>query len=356
MKNFNLFTAQGLKHGGRIDAAVAKYGIAKKNWLDLSTGLNPNGWLLPSIPDHIWQGLPEDNDGLQLAAFQYYGGDMCLPIAGSQAAIQMLPYLRSISNVGVLSPTYAEHEYNWRKAGHNVIELSFDDINIKKLKLDVLIIVNPNNPTGKCINKEQLLLWQQQLAEKEGWLIVDEAFIDVIPEKSILNNKFKSNLIVLRSMGKFFGLAGMRCGFIFAEPKILQALADKLGPWSLSGPTRYVAKRALQDISWILESKNNLLIASKRLYDLLNKYNLEVSGGTALFQWVEHLNAKSIYTFFAEQGILLRYFEENISIASSLRFGLPAKEEQWQRLEDVLKKLLTTKLLTIANKKETSCV
>ena len=117
MSNNKEFTHSGLKHGGRIKAAAEKYGIPENDWLDLSTGLNPNGWPVSNVPSSIWQMLPEDNDGLQTAACQYYGCDYCLPLSGSQAAIQILPSLRSFSKVGVISPTYAEHEYNWKQSG-----------------------------------------------------------------------------------------------------------------------------------------------------------------------------------------------------------------------------------------------
>ena len=351
------FQAKGLLHGGKVLAAVKKYNIAKDDWLDLSTGLNPIGWPVPHIPADVWQSLPEEGDGLQTAACHYYGCDFCLPVAGSQAAIQMLPTLRPHSIVGVISPTYAEHEYNWKLAGHDVIQLSEEDVDKKLAQLDVLVVINPNNPSGKIISTKKLLSWQQQLCVKGGWLIVDEAFMDVSPEKSLLAAGIKPGLIILRSIGKFFGLAGIRCGFVISDTELLQQLSQKIGPWSLTGATRYIAKQALLDENWQAKARQGLTDSAKRLRSLIEQSGLagadEISG-TDLFQWFMHENAKEIYEVCAEKGILIRLFvnQDKTSLAS-LRFGLPANEKQWQRLSDVLTFLASSLKIT---KKKTSYV
>jgi len=334
------FKPQGLKHGGRILAAAEKYGIPEKDWLDLSTGLNPNGWPVADVPAHIWQSLPEDNDGLQTIACEYYGCDACLPVAGSQAAIQTLPALRSFSKVGIISPTYAEHEYNWKQAGHDVVQLSIDDIELHIEQLDVLVVINPNNPTGKIIPVKQLLNWHQLLSAKGGWLIVDEAFMDVTPENSLVSSGIKPGLIILRSMGKFFGIAGIRCGFVITDKELLQRLVRKLGPWSLTGPTRYIAKQALADKTWHIKTRESLNKSAARLHQVLSDSGLLATGGTRLFQWLEHPKAKEIYEACASKGILIRYFEKqtvmNKTSMPSLRFGLAANEKQWQQLSNAL--------------------
>lgn len=354
------FKAKGLEHGGRILAAAKKYNIPKSDWVDLSTGLNPNGWPVPHVPAEVWQSLPEDSDGLQTAACHYYGCDACLPVAGSQAAIQTLPTLRLRSKVGVISPTYAEHEYNWQQAGHDVIQLSGEEVDKHLEQLDVLVVINPNNPTGKIISTKKLLNWYQQLCVKGGWLIVDEAFMDVTPENSLVASGIKPGLIVLRSIGKFFGMAGIRCGFVISDNELLQRLSQKLGPWSLSGPTRYIARQALLDKSWHIKTRQSLTESAKRLCDLLEQVSLVPNGGTDLFQWCEHVNAKEIYEACAEKGLLIRLFEKQTNTSQpntsqltisnpSLRFGLPANEKQWQQLSEVLIKLST--LITTTEKK-----
>lgn len=321
----------GLVHGGRLQAAAHEYGIALGDWLDLSTGIAPWPFELPPIPANAWARLPETGDGLQATACAYYGVDQLLPVAGSQAAIQMLPRLRAHSRVGVLSPCYAEHAHAWREAGHQVLEIT--EHTLELAALDVLVVVNPNNPTGRLCSREQLLGWHGALAERGGWLVVDEAFIDITPEHSLAGDSSREGLIVLRSFGKFFGLAGARLGCVLAATPLLQALADRLGPWTVTGPTRVVAAHCFADVAAQHQQRQRAIQASERLADLLSASGLKPTGGCGLFQWWQGEQAPAIHTFFARRGILLRLF----SADSSLRFGLPADEAQWQRLAQALK-------------------
>jgi cobalamin biosynthesis protein CobC len=236
-----------LEHGGRLIQAVARYGIPLVDWLDLSTGINPDGWPVPALPPEVWQRLPEDGDGLEAAARAYYGTDSLLLVAGSQAAIQTLPQLRVSGRVGVIHPGYAEHAHAWRRARHSVLAVSTEQLNDAVPQLDVLVLIHPNNPTGALLPLEQMLDWHVQLASRGGWLMVDEAFIDATPPASLARYSDRPGLIVLRSLGKFFGLAGARVGSVLAERALLDRLAERLGPWTVTGPSRHIATRALAD-------------------------------------------------------------------------------------------------------------
>lgn len=325
-------------HGGRLYEAAAKFNIPISDWLDLSTGINPNGWPVPVVPSQVWQRLPQDNDELEHVACQYYGVSTLLPIAGSQAAIQNLPRIRVRSRVGVLWPTYNEHAFSWRIAGHDVVELMVDDIPRALDRLDVLVVVNPNNPTGNMLSRENLLEWRQILNEKGGWLIVDEAFMDAVPSHSIAQYSGLPGLVILRSLGKFFGLAGCRVGFVLAEPLLLQALREILGPWTICGASRYLAARALADRDWQSMARTELRERSARLRELLQESGLPPTGGTAYFQWTVTNRAPEIYVALAQRGVLVRYWPN----PSSLRFGLPSSDEQWRRLENLLHDLKAT--------------
>ena len=324
-----------LEHGGHLIDAAKKYNIPRDQWLDLSTGINPNGWPIPAIPAECWQRLPESADELLIAARQYYQCHSILPVAGSQAAIQTLPLLRKKSKVGVLHPAYAEHAHSWKKAGHDVIELSIETIESQLPLLDVLILINPNNPTGQCFSKQQLLYWHTQLAQHGGCLIIDEAFIDSTPEHSLSSHPVTDSLIILRSIGKFFGLAGIRCGFVIAPDALLIELNERLGPWTISHPSRYIAARALLDDQWQTKTQSELKTQSTRLVLLLSEQGLQPTGGSDLFQWVKTPAAQKIYQQLATQGILTRLFSE----PASLRFGLPKDELQWSHLERTLNNL-----------------
>lgn len=319
-----------LEHGGRLRRAAAEHGIPLADWLDLSTGINPCGWPVPAIPAAAWARLPEDDDGLVEAACEYYGAPHCLPVAGSQAAIQALPRLREPGRVGVVAPGYAEHAEAWRAAGHAVVAVSHDTATPDGL--DVLVLIHPNNPTGRSYALEDLLEWHERLAARGGWLVVDEAFMDCMPECSLAAQSHRPGLVVLRSLGKFFGLAGARVGFVLAEPGLLDRLADRLGPWPLSGPARQVARLALLDSAWQAAERPRLLAEGGRLAALLARHGLAPAGGTALFQRVVTERAGELHAALARRGILVRRFD----VPAALRFGLPGDEAAWRRLDRAL--------------------
>jgi cobalamin biosynthesis protein CobC len=321
-----------LEHGGGVLAAAQEFGIAPEQWLDLSTGINPLGWPVPSLPAECWQRLPQVEDGLQEAARHYYGAKQLLPVAGSQAAIMALPRLRPQSRVGLMVPGYAEHAHAWRSEGHELIELHrAADIEARLDQLDVLLLIHPNNPTGQTFTPQQLLQWHERLAVHDGWLVVDEAFVDATPELSIAAACGLPGLIVLRSLGKFFGLAGARVGFLLAWPELLQRLSELLGPWGISGPGREVARLALLDTPWQRATRQRLEADGERLAGMLEENGL-TSTGTVLFRYCHTDDAGDLWRAMAQRGILLRRFSD----PAALRFGLPGDASQWQRLEQAL--------------------
>jgi len=325
-----------LEHGGRLQRAAREYGIPMEQWLDLSTGISPFGWPVPAIPPSTWQRLPEDDDGLIDIARAYYEAPYLLPVAGSQAAIQALPLLRSPSRVGIIAPGYAEHAHAWRRAGHDVTCLPADALLANIAQWDVLVLIHPNNPGGEHFRVEDLLRIHGALAARDGWLLVDEAFMDVTPQDSLCRYTDRDGLMVLRSVGKFFGLAGARAGFVCAAPPWLEALQEKLGPWTLSGPTRYIVQRALADRPWQATARIRLDAASRRLSELLAKHGLGPTAGCGLFQWCRYDDASSLHRGLARRGILTRLFDT----PPSLRFGLPADEIACQRLDAALAELV----------------
>jgi cobalamin biosynthetic protein CobC len=322
-----------LEHGGRLREAALRYGIAESDWLDLSTGIAPWSVRLPEIPASAWMRLPEVEDGLEAAACAYYGAGQVLPVPGSQAAIQLLPRLRQAnSRVGVLVPCYAEHGEAWRRGGHRVGELMVGEVERRLDDLDVLVLANPNNPDGRLLEPTLLLDWRDRLAQRGGWLVVDEAFMDASPELSLAGHAGLPGLILLRSFGKFFGLAGARLGFVLGEARVLDLLAEQLGPWAVSGPARALGKACLVDSAGQQAQRRCLLQAGRRLAELLADHDLPPQGGCALFQWIADSRAEALHEFLAGQGILTRLFRQPLG----LRFGLPADELAWVRLEQAL--------------------
>ncbi|WP_374494919.1 threonine-phosphate decarboxylase CobD [Zoogloea sp.] len=319
-----------LEHGGRLRQAARRYGIPLAEWVDLSTGINPQAYPVPPLAPAVWQRLPETDDGLEAAAAAYYGSPHLLPVAGSQAAIQALPACFSPGRVLTLAPTYAEHPHAWR--AHEVRAVSAEGIAAALGEADILLLVQPNNPDAQRFPRDQLLAWHAELAARGGCLIVDEAFIDADPADSLVPLSGRAGLVVLRSVGKFFGLAGARVGFVFAEPAVLEVLAERLGPWAVSGPARQVTAAALADTVWQAEARRCLARDSRRLASLLDEMGLAGGGGTALFQWRPTPHAPAVHDALAAKGILTRLFDA----PAGLRFGLPASESEWARLAAAL--------------------
>jgi len=321
-----------LERSSRLRLASVKYGKPLEQWLDLSSGASPSNYPVPEIPSEIWRKLPEEDDGLEEAAREYYGAIDLLPAAGSQAVIQCLPKLRPHSRVALLSLAYNEHAYAWKRKGHEVLVLSEKSLIEQRPDVDVLVICNPNNPTGFVARPEVLLAWLKELVEKGGWLVIDESFMDSTPELSMAGLTGIEGLIVLRSVGKFFGLAGLRSGFVLAWRELIEQLRDKLGPWTVNGPARYVVRQALTDYDWQNEQSARLKAKSQRLEVLLKAYGLEPRGATHFFVWVPHPKAKEIFEGLCQGAVLTRLFDH----VPSLRFGLPATEDDWQQLESAL--------------------
>lgn len=325
-----------LEHGGRLLAAAQRYGIAPEDWLDLSTGIAPHAYPVPPIPPAVWQRLPEDEDGLAAIACRYYGARQVLALSGSQAAIQLLPRLRPPGVVVVLEPSYEEYAATWHAARQDVRRCAADELPRAAVEADAVVIGNPNNPTGQRFSRRTLLDLARQLDVRGGWLIVDEAFADADENSESLADVAGSaaagNVVVLRSLGKFFGLAGARVGFAIAGDAILASLAEATGPWAVAHPSRHAARAALADRDWQAAQRVRLQRDGARLHGLLAAAGLGESSGTALFRYLARDDARELHEFFARRGILLRYFAR----PAAVRCGLPANETEWQRLAATL--------------------
>lgn len=321
-----------LEHGGNLRDAAQRFGRAREDWLDLSTGLNPQAYPVPELAPEVWHRLPEPNPDLVLAASACYRAPMILPVAGTQAAIQALPRLRPPSRVVVAAPSYAEHAHHWAQHGHTLQALRYTELDDAVDHCDVLVLCNPNNPTGATIAPERLLDWAGKLAERGGWLVVDEAFCDVTPSLSVAPWSGQPGLIVLRSVGKFFGLAGLRLGFVAAHAELLKDLSNLLGPWSVSTAAQEIGLAALADTEWQMATRKRLSMSGLRLHQLLAEHGIDATG-SALFQWWEEKHPELFWQFMAERGIWVRLFAK---AARGIRLGLPPDEAGWTRLTNAL--------------------
>ena len=330
-------TLNKLEHGGDPQAFVNRYGNPKQCWLDLSTGINPEPYVPKRLDPKNWGSLPSTNSlsNLKQAAAIYYGvnnPELITAAPGTQALIQWLPRMRKTGRVSVVSPTYNEHAHCWRIAEHKVRETW--DLAQAEDNSDVIIVVNPNNPNGYQYDPNYLKCLAKRQAEKDGWLIVDEAFCDVVPELSIANAVGSPGLIFLRSFGKFFGIAGLRLGFALTDPLMADRLSTFMGPWAVSTPAIIIGEEALSEDTWASTTRHKLKLSSDRLDRLLGARGMEVIGGTSLFRLVDTDQAQAIYQTLAQCGIMVRQFQYDLKW---LRFGLPRSEQDWQRLEVALR-------------------
>lgn len=309
-----------LEHGGKLREAAQRWNIPLSDWLDLSTGIAPWSYPVPPVPAEVWQRLPEDDDGLEAAACSYYGASRLLALSGSQAAIQALPALVPPGRVAIPAPIYSEHPGAWQAAGH--LRVDWHE------PADYAVVCNPTNPTGRRYTRDELLT----KAATVRLLVVDEAFLDAEEGESMIGCG-ADNVVVLRSLGKFFGLAGARVGFACAAPDLHSRLAETLGPWAVANPARWAARHALADRDWQQHQRARLQEAAGRLAAALRP--LGEPSGTALFQYVATVRAAELFEAFGRRGILVRAFAE----PSALRFGLPANETEWQRLDRAVKEV-----------------
>ena len=316
-------------HGGRLVEAAKAGKRPLSDWIDLSTGLNPEPYPLPAIPDNAFQRLPEYSHSLAEACEDFLKAPS-FAVSGSQRAIEHLPLLYNPSRVGVFSPMYAEHAFCWRKYGHHVYDLELDNHNsISQTR--ILILVNPNNPTTRVVGTELIEALRRIAQKNDGLLIVDEAFIDTCNEFSALSLENHRHLVVLRSIGKFFGLAGIRAGLVSGDERILNRLKISIGPWDLSGPASYLLPQLLTDFSWQETTRKRLKVSAGRLVTLLSREFNSIHK-TDYFAWLPGVDPIALEKRFKQAGILIRTFPK----LSGIRVGLPGPEEHWLRLEETI--------------------
>lgn len=322
-----------VEHGGDLDAARRLFPDAPEPFIDLSTGINPNPYPLPALAPELFARLPETGALTVLAAIaaKTYGALSAAHVVGAPGTQILLPLVAALARPGraaIVAPTYSEHARAAALAGHSVSEVrDLDAIGDATL----VVVTNPNNPDGRLFAKENLIGIARRLQAHGGVLVVDEAFMDVGPlGSSVAPEVGRGNIVVLRSFGKFFGLAGLRLGFALTAPPLAAALAAKLGPWAVSAPALAVGARALADQAWIATTRQSLADAARRLDAILHGAGLDIVGGTTLFRLARTPAAKELFRHLGHSGILLRVFSEH---PTWLRLGLPAAEPEWRRLQ-----------------------
>ena len=303
-------------HGGGIDAAAQTFGGARADWLDLSTGINPEPWPLPAFPPDAWTALPDQAavTALTQAARRFWAvpeGAMILPAPGASALIARMPSLCP-APAAIPGPTYNEHARAFRAAGLPVTDGP----------APLRVVVHPNNPDGR--------LWQGE--DGSRLTVIDESFCDVTPEATQIARAARPGTIILKSFGKFWGLAGLRLGFAIGHPDTLAPMAALIGPWAVSGPALHAGTLALADTAWAEATRTRLAHDSDRLDRLVTARGARLVGGTTLFRLYDLADATVWQTALARHQIWSRCFPYN---PRWLRLGLPPRHG-WDRLATAL--------------------
>lgn len=324
-----------IAHGGDLGGLRKAFPDAPEPWIDLSTGINPVPYPVPPLEASAWLRLPEAAEvrALREAAASAYGAPDAahvVPAPGTQILIETLPRLLAPTRVAVLGPTYAEHAAAWARAGHGVTEVTgagtLGDA-------QVAVIVHPNNPDGRTLPLAERLALAGALRARGGLLVADEAFADLEPVGSLCPH-VQAGLVVLRSFGKTYGLAGLRLGFAISDPATAVRIAEALGPWAVSGPALSIGRAALSDTAWRGEAARARGEDAARLDRMILRGGGRIVGGTRLFRTADFPDGPGLYRRLGEAGIAVRRFAER---PERLRFGLPAGKESWCRLSRVMK-------------------
>lgn len=308
-------------HGGGVDAAVARWGGTRASWIDLSTGINPESYPLPPLAPGDWTALPdmEAAGALEAAARRFWDVPReaaVLAAPGASALIARIPMLHAPTRARIPGPTYNEHAAAFSAGGWKVVGIG---------RAEAALVVNPNNPDGRW--------WREEDIPGAPLTVIDESFADTNPASSLIHLSARPGVVILKSFGKFWGLAGLRLGFAIGDPDLIMTLQASLGPWPVSGPALRVGTAALSDQVWAAKTRDRLKADATRLDTLVQSAGGNLAGGTTLFRLYETENAKAWQDRLAKHHIWSRIFPYS---DTWLRLGLPPRGAAWKRLADAL--------------------
>jgi cobalamin biosynthetic protein CobC len=329
-----------VEHGGALDLAIARHGGAPGDWLDLSTGINPWAWpwpaRRPAVPAQCLARLPLAADlGRLIAAARiaYRVPDRFGIVAapGAQALIDALARFLPGKTASVLAGengTYSEYARRSAASGRRVrTAASVDDLAVRER---LVWVCRPNNPDGVSLPPETLIALCGRQAN--GFVVIDESFADA--GGGLAPARLPANAVLLRSFGKFYGLAGLRLGFAILARPLDAALADAIGPWAVSGPAIEIGAAALADRKWRGDMRARLRARSDALARRIARSGLKVAGCNPLFVLARHPRAADLALALADRHILVRSFSDRPQL---LRFGLPPSEAAQSRLARALR-------------------
>lgn len=331
-------------HGGDLSSVKEKYSDARYPWIDLSTGINPRAYPwekkidLTALAGYAAK-LPQSSDvkkctSIWLKYLNVKDRNNWLLTAGSQAIINILPSIFPDHKGIILKPNYNEYERTWCRHLREYTTITRDKFDVNLLANNsVVMITNPNNPDAHLWQLEQIIHIANELAEKNGFLVLDEAYTDLCTDISLTTCSIPDNVLLLRSLGKFFGLAGLRIGLTKLPSKLYAKTADDMGPWTVSSISMAIAQMALSDTEWISNTLKSLKLNMEKLESILLEHDFKIIGNTDLYCLVQHEQSSMVVDKLNRSGIYVRTFSDNPSL---IRFGLPKNDIEYKRLQEAL--------------------
>ena len=305
-------------HGGRLAAARHAYPAAPQPWLDLSTGINPHAWPVERAGPIDWSRLPDEEAlaALEAAAAAAFGvaPDTVCATPGSEIALRLLGTLGLPRPWRHVAPGYRSHG----EALPGSVPIAPEEID--GIGDGTLLFARPANPQG--------LWWSPPTRGVQ--LVIDEAFADADPKAGVLSHPAA---IVLRSFGKFYGLAGVRLGFVAGPTETIAALRGRLGSWPVSAAAISIGTAAYRDIAWQAAMRIRIAKEAGSLDAVLRRHGFASGGDCSLFRLVRTPDAAGLFDRLARRGILTRPFDHS---PDWLRLGLPGSAEALDRLDRAL--------------------
>jgi histidinol-phosphate aminotransferase len=263
---------------------------------------------------------------------------------GSDEAIDLLYRCfcePGIDEVVIFPPTYGMYEVsaNINNVKLNRVQLTEQfQLDLEALEqaikpsTKIIWICSPNNPTGNSIDREAI---EMILNNFDGLVVIDEAYINFSRQKSWLSDlQDYPNLVVLQTLSKAWGLAGIRLGMAFASPEIIGYLNKVKPPYNISEPVQELAVKALEEIGQVNDMIVTLVNERQNMITSLlqNKEVVKIYPSDANFLLVKFKDASRLYKYFVEQGIVVRDRSNVILCEGCLRITVGTPQENQKLL------------------------
>lgn len=302
-------------HGGRVEAARAIFGGG--DWIDLSTGIAPWSYPVAAGASDRLPG-PADLAALETAAGRAFGVPTersVVAVPGSDLALRLLAIVLCADRPAVVTPGYGGHRAAWPGATPIAIDA------LEEGDHDLIVLASPGNPDGRTLDRSRAMA----LAART-MLVVDEAYAD--PGAGLCDVAL-DRLVLLRSFGKFYGLPGLRLGFVVAAPQVADGLRALLGDWPVSGAAIATGIAAYGDAAFRAAQAGRIQSMGAMIEAALTETGIPIVGAAPLFRLIACDDADALFRFLAGRAILTRPFAD---ANDRLRIGLPADTRAAARL------------------------